>query len=93
MVRFDWKYTDKDQWPSEPGTMKDGWEHENPFMTKQEVLEWWEDHFEIYACRLKGITSPAPAQLYYIGDCEFMSETGHVYKEGRVLAWDSYTED
>ena len=93
MVRFDWKYTDKDQWPPEPGVTKNYWKYENPGLTVQEVMEWYEEHFEVYACRLRGIPGPVPSQLYYIGDNEFMGETGHVFREGSVVAWDSYTED
>ena len=93
MVRFEWKYTDKDQWPPEPDVTRNCWKYENPGLTVQEVMEWYEEHFEIYACKLRGIPGPVPSQLYYIGDNEFMGETGHVFKEGSVVAWDSYTED
>ena len=93
MIIFNWKYPEKEQYPPEPKAMKDGWKDEDPGMSSVEIMEWYEAHFELYACRLFGEDGPVPAQLYYIGDNEFMSETGHVFKEGMVTAWDSYTED
>lgn len=93
MVRFEWKRPALDEYPPEPGVSKAGWQRENPGMTKAEILEWWENHFEVYACKLWGVPGPVPVQLYYIGDHLFMSETGHTYKAGSVLAWDSYTEE
>lgn len=93
MVRFEWKLTDNDIWPPEPTETKSGWKNIDPCMHPSEVQDWWSSNFEVYACRLRGIPGPVPAQLYYIGDNEFMSETGHVFREGTVLAWDSYTEE
>lgn len=93
MIIFNWKYPEKEQYPPEPQVTKDGWKLDDPEMSSVEIMEWYEAHFEMYACRLFGEDGPVPAQLYYIGDNEFMSETGHVFKEGMVTAWDSYTED
>ena len=93
MIIFNWKYPEKEQYPPEPQATKDGWKLDDPGMSSVEIMEWYEAHFEMYACRLFGEDGPVPAQLYYIGDNEFMSETGHVFKEGMVTAWDSYTED
>ena len=93
MIIFNWKYPEKEQYPPEPQVTKDGWKLDDPGMSPVEIMEWYETHFEMYACRLFGEDGPVPAQLYYIGDNEFMSETGHVFKEGMVTAWDSYTED
>ena len=93
MVRFEWKYTDKDQWPPEPEQTKNGWKLIDPGMNNYEIRTWWDDNFEIYACKLFGLNTPVPSQLYYIGDNRFMADDGHVFEEGMVLAWDSYTED
>ena len=93
MVAFDWKYTEKDEWPPEPAHTKYGWQYVDPGMSAMEIQDWWSGNFEVYACKVRGIPGPVPSQLYYIGDGQFMSETGHVFKEGAVEAWDSYTEE
>lgn len=91
MVKFDWKATADGKFPPEPDSIKDGWQAENPGMSKMEIVDWWDSHFEIYACRMFGVPGPIPTNLYYIGDEKWMSETGHVYKA--VTHWDSYTEE
>ena len=93
MVRFDWKYCDKEQFPPEPEFTKDFWKQENPGWVSWKVLDWYSETFETYACKLKGETSPVPAQLYYIGNREWMTESGYVWADGHVEAWDSYTDD
>jgi hypothetical protein len=81
MIIFNWKYPEKGQYPPEPQVTKDGWKLDDPEMSPVEIMEWYEAHFEMYACRLFGEDGPVPAQLYYIGDNEFMSETGHVSRK------------
>lgn len=93
MIIFNWKYPEKEQFPPEPAQAKDFWKCVDPRMTKLEVQDWYSTVFEMYACRMRGQIGPVPMQLYYIGDREFMSETGHVYPDGSVEAWDSYTEE
>ena len=93
MIRFDWKYCDKDEFPPEPEVTKDYWKQEHPGWDKWEVRDWYTEVFETYACKMKGETSPVPSQLYYIGSNEWMTETGRVIHEGHVEAWDSYTDD
>lgn len=93
MVKFDWKYTVKDEFPPEPPQTKDFWQYVDPRMTTLEVLDWYSTVFEMYACKLYGETNPVPLNLYYIGDREWMSETGKVLADGHVAKWDSYTEE
>ena len=93
MVRFDWKYCDKEEFPEEPPQTKDFWKYVDPGMTALEVLDWYSTAFEMYACKLFGETSPVPLQLYYIGDREWMTDTGKVLTDGHVEKWDSYTEE
>ena len=93
MVTFEWKYPEKDGYPPEPAQTKSGWQYVDPGMSAMEIQDWWSGTFEMYACKLFGVPGPVPAQLYYIGQNQFMSERGHVYREGAVMAWDSYTED
>lgn len=92
MVRFDWKYCDRDQFPPEPQTTRTAWEQDHPDWDKWQVLDWYTEVFEVYACRLKGETSPVPLQLYYVGDREWMTDGGWVLTDGHVEKWDSYTE-
>lgn len=93
MVRFDWKLTDKEQFPPEPEVNKDFWKQEHPGWDKWKVLDWYTEVFEVYACKLKGEESPVPSQLYYIGNREWMTDSGWVLTDGHVDAWDSYTPD
>lgn len=93
MVRFDWKFCDKEQFPPVPEVTKDYWKQEHPGWDKWEVRDWYSTVFETYACKLKGEDSPVPAQLYYIGDREWMTESGWVLTDGHVEAWDSFTDD
>ena len=93
MVRYDWKYTGKEQFPPEPEVTKDFWKQENPGWDKWKVLDWYTEVFEVYACKLKGEESPVPSQLYYIGNREWMTDSGWVLTDGHVEAWDSYTDE
>lgn len=95
MVKFDWKYTEKDEYPPEPGVGKNDWKYKHPSWEEHPwmVYDWWTEVFEVYACKMKGIFRPVPTNLYYVGDNEWMDENGHVYGEGAVIAWDSYTEE
>ena len=93
MVRFDWKHCDKEQFPPEPEVTKDFWKQEHPGWDKWEVRDWYSTVFETYACKLKGEDGPVPSQLYYIGNREWMTESGWVLEDGHVEAWDSYTSD
>ena len=93
MVKFDWKYTVRDEFPEEPRQTKDFWKYVDPGMTALEVQDWYSTAFEVYACKMVGDDSPVPLNLYYIGDREWMNEQGHVYSDGHVEAWDSYTEE
>lgn len=93
MVRFDWKYCEKDEFPPEPEFTKDFWRQEHPGWDKWDVRDWYSEVFETYACKLKSETGPVPSQLYYIGDREWMTESGWVLTDGHVEAWDSYTDD
>jgi hypothetical protein len=93
MIVFEWKYPAKEQFPPEPKQTKDFWKCVDPGMTTLEVQDWYSTAFEMYACMLSGETSPVPVQLYYIGDREWMTETGKVLPDGHVERWDSYTEE
>lgn len=93
MVRFDWKYCDKEQFPPEPKYTKNYWKQDHPDWDKWKVLDWYTEVFEVYACKLKGEESPVPSQLYYIGNREWMTDSGWVLTDGHVEAWDSYTSD
>ena len=93
MVRFDWKLTDKEQFPPEPQRTRNGWKNIDPEMATVDILDYYAENFTMYACKLKGEESPVPSQLYYIGDREFMTETGRVISDGYVEAWDSYTDE
>jgi len=93
MVKFDWKYTAKEEFPEEPPQTKDFWKYVDPGMTALEVLDWYSTVFEMYACKLVGDISPVPLQLYYIGNREWMTDTGKVLTDGHVEKWDSYTEE
>lgn len=93
MIVFEWKYPDKEQFPEEPKQTKDFWKGIDPGMTALEVRDWYSTVFELYACKLKGDTSPVPVQLYYIGNREWMNEDGRVLPDGHVEKWDSYTEE
>ena len=39
MVRFDWKYTARDEFPEEPRQTKDFWKYVDPGMTALEVQD------------------------------------------------------
>lgn len=93
MVTFDWKLTKNDEYPPEPAQTKDFWKYVDPGMTTIEVMDWYSTVFEMYACRMVGQVGPVPAQLYYIGNREWMNDQGHVFPDGNVEAWDSYTEE
>ena len=93
MIVFEWKYPAKEQFPPEPKQTKDFWKCVDPGMTTLEVQDWYSTAFEMYACMLSSETSPVPVQLYYIGDREWMTETGKVLPDGHVERWDSYTEE
>lgn len=92
MIVFDWRYPSKEQFPPEPKYTKDYWKQEHPDWSKWQVLDWYTEVFEVYACKLKGETSPVPLQLYYIGNREWMTDGGKVLTDGHVEKWDSYTE-
>lgn len=93
MVRFDWKFPEKEQFPPEPQTTRNAWKQDHKDWDKWEVIDWYSETFEMYACKLKGEDSPVPSQLYYIGDREWMTDSGWVLEDGHVEAWDSYTDD
>jgi hypothetical protein len=93
MIRFDWKQTGEGQFPPKPKQTKDFWKNVDPGMTPLEVQAWYSTAFKIYACKIRGCDNRVPKNLYYIGAHEWMSETGCVYPEEQVEAWDSYEDD
>lgn len=93
MIVFEWKYPAKEQFPPEPEYTRNYWKQDHSDWEEWMVLDWYSEVFETYACQLKGSDSPVPVQLYYIGNREWMNESGRVLPDGHVERWDSYTEE